>query len=265
MNKAIVFLLFFTAVASAFYTSKDDVVELTDGNFDKLVTKGSDAWMVEFYAPWCGHCRSLTPAWKKAATQLKGKVKVGAVDATKHEQLARRHNVNGYPTIKFFSPDGEKTRLPISSLHRLSSKGPTQKKVEEACKDTKLCVFAFLPHILDCNAKCRKKYVTMLQKLANKFRKQHWGWVWFEGGVQTAVERAFNVQGLGYPMLSAVNVRKGKYATMRGSFSEDDIGSFLLGLSVGNVKVGIQSLPDEKMPEVIDAKPWDGKDQKVEF
>lgn len=37
--------------------SKEDVVELTDDNFDKLVLNGDQVWMVEFFAPWCGHCK----------------------------------------------------------------------------------------------------------------------------------------------------------------------------------------------------------------
>lgn len=64
--------------------SKDskDVIELTDENFDKTVLNSEDMWLVEFYAPWCGHCKNLAPEWAAAATELKGKVKLGALDAT---------------------------------------------------------------------------------------------------------------------------------------------------------------------------------------
>lgn len=51
-----------------------DVVELTDSNFDKLVLNSDDIWLVEFFAPWCGHCKNLAPHWEEAATELKGKV-----------------------------------------------------------------------------------------------------------------------------------------------------------------------------------------------
>lgn len=53
------------------YSSSDDVIELTANNFDQKVMKSSELWIVEFYAPWCGHCKNLAPEWKKAATALK--------------------------------------------------------------------------------------------------------------------------------------------------------------------------------------------------
>jgi protein disulfide-isomerase A6 len=53
-------------------------------------------------------CKNLAPEWARAATELKGKVKLGVVDATVHTQLAQRYGVQGFPTIKFF-PSGSKT------------------------------------------------------------------------------------------------------------------------------------------------------------
>ena len=48
-------------------------------NFCK-VTNGEGVWIVEFYAPWCGHCKNLVPEYKKAAKALKGVVKVSTID-----------------------------------------------------------------------------------------------------------------------------------------------------------------------------------------
>lgn len=68
-------------------------------------------WLVEFYAPWCGHCKQLAPSWELAAKQLKGVVKVGAVDMTTDENVGRPYGIQGFPTLKFFGNDKDK---PIS-------------------------------------------------------------------------------------------------------------------------------------------------------
>ncbi len=82
--------------------SKDAVIELTDGNFEELVMNSDDPWMVEFFAPWCGHCQRLAPEWASAANEMKGRVKFGALDATVHSVKASEYGIRGFPTIKFF-------------------------------------------------------------------------------------------------------------------------------------------------------------------
>ena len=82
------------------------VTKLSASSFDKEVLKSAEPWMVEFYAPWCGHCKQLSPHWAKAAAETAGKgVRFGAVDCTAHEALCARYSVNGYPTIKLFGAD----------------------------------------------------------------------------------------------------------------------------------------------------------------
>ena len=58
-----------------------------------MVLESDDLWMIEFYAPWCGHCKNLAPEYKKAAKALSGVIKLGAVDMTKEQSVGSPYGI----------------------------------------------------------------------------------------------------------------------------------------------------------------------------
>eukprot|EP00341_Mesodinium_pulex_P009414 CAMPEP_0116924000 /NCGR_PEP_ID=MMETSP0467-20121206/23232_1 /TAXON_ID=283647 /ORGANISM="Mesodinium pulex, Strain SPMC105" /LENGTH=136 /DNA_ID=CAMNT_0004602709 /DNA_START=32 /DNA_END=442 /DNA_ORIENTATION=- len=99
--------LFLLAASMVFsLAGASDVVTLTTANFDEQTqasTGDNGSWLVEFYAPWCGHCKRLQPIWEELATETKGAVNVGKVDVTENRDLGTRFDIKGFPTIKFFN------------------------------------------------------------------------------------------------------------------------------------------------------------------
>lgn len=91
-------------------SSKEYVVALTDSTFADYIKKNSKV-LVEFYAPWCGHCKSLAPEYEAAAKALadrKLKTKLVKVDATVETKISNDHGVQGFPTL-FYYADGVKS------------------------------------------------------------------------------------------------------------------------------------------------------------
>ena len=91
------------AAPASNFTDKD-VVVLTAATFDEKVMASEGIWMVEFYAPWCGHCKKLEPVWNEVATLMKGKVNFAKADMTLDENMPfkDRFGISGFPSIFFW-------------------------------------------------------------------------------------------------------------------------------------------------------------------
>lgn len=258
-------------------SDSNESIELNSSNFDELVLKSKDLWIVEFFAPWCGHCKKLAPEWKKAANNLKGKVKLGHVDCDSEKSLMSKFNVQGFPTILVFGADkdspipyeGARTAGAIESfaLEQLETNvAPpevteltSQDVMEEKCGSAAICFVSFLPDILDSKAEGRNKYLEMLLSVAEKFKRGHYSFVWAAAGKQPDLENHVGVGGYGYPALVALNVKKGVYTPLKSAFELEHIVEFVKESGRG----GKGNLPLDGTPSIVKTEPWDGKDGQI--
>ena len=256
--------------------NEKDVVELTDDNFDKTVFNDESMWLIAFYAPWCGHCKKLLPEWRSAATQLRGTIKVAKVDATAHQKLAQRYQIQGYPTIKVFAPgkgdkkvedyNGPRDSAGIVkyALDKLEKYGyiPDTKQLtninilKEECESrVGICVIVFLPHIADSSSKERNRYLDIIKNARKSNAGKPIYYLWAQGGDHFDFEDKLHLS-FGYPAVIAVNYKKKMYSISKSSFSKENLVSFVSNLLNG--KELLSKLPDGIKIKKVDK--WDGKD-----
>lgn len=79
-----------------------NVVEFTDNNFDSEVLQSSTPVLVDFWAPWCGPCRSIAPLVEQLADEYQGAVKIGKINIDDSPNAAMKYGVQSIPTLMVF-------------------------------------------------------------------------------------------------------------------------------------------------------------------
>jgi len=132
-----------------------DVIDLTPSNFDEIV-KPESLMLVEFFAPWCGHCKALAPHYEEAATALKEKgIKIAKVNCVDEADLCQANGIQGYPTLRVYrngeykdytgprQADGIVSYMVKQSLPAVTTLTPDA--FEEFKKADKIVAVAFVP------------------------------------------------------------------------------------------------------------------------
>ena len=98
-----------------------NVLEFTEDNWKKDVLESELPVVVDFWAPWCGPCRALTPTIEKLATSYVGKVKVGKLNIDDAQEIAANYGVTSIPRVFIFKKGALKeTFVGVTAENELS-------------------------------------------------------------------------------------------------------------------------------------------------
>jgi thioredoxin 1 len=103
----------------------DNLVTLTEANFQEEIENSMVPYLVDFWAEWCGPCKMLTPTLEALASEKAGKAKIGKVNVDENPNLAAQFNVRSIPMLVFFK-DGEAKEVVVG----VQSKDALAKKLE---------------------------------------------------------------------------------------------------------------------------------------
>jgi len=100
----------------------DNIVSLSDASFEKDVLQSEVPVLVDYWAEWCGPCKTIAPLLEEVASEYEGRVKVAKLNIDDNTTTPRKYGVRGIPTLMLFK-DGavEATKVGALSKSQLSA------------------------------------------------------------------------------------------------------------------------------------------------
>ncbi len=88
-----------------------DTIKVNDASFDQEVKQAEIPVLVDFWAPWCGPCRKISPIIDEIAEEYKGKIKVVKINTDENVRTAQEYSISGIPSILIFNKGEAVERL----------------------------------------------------------------------------------------------------------------------------------------------------------
>jgi thioredoxin 1 len=107
-------------------TAHGHVIELTEANFDKMVS-GPKLTFVDFWAVWCGPCKTMEPVVERLAGKLGASVNFGKLNVDEHSRIATKYEVQSIPTFMLF-----KNGRPVDAVIGTMQEAPLEQRIRKA-------------------------------------------------------------------------------------------------------------------------------------
>ncbi|KAJ3202265.1 hypothetical protein HK099_001904 [Clydaea vesicula] len=222
--------IYITSLLVFLIKGEGNVISLSDSDFDDVMD-GSLPSLVEFYAPWCGHCKTLAPIYEElgdAFQHVKDKVNIIKVDADSNKAIGQRFGVNGFPTLKWF-PKGEKKNpvdyaggRDLESLSKfITEKTGLKSKIKPTETFVKVLVEFYAPWCGHC-----KTLAPIYEKVAKNFQTEKNCVVAnLDATVHKGPSDKYEVTG--FPTLKFFGAKNKEPIPYNGGRTEEDITKFL--------------------------------------